>query len=60
MRKLMEGRRPGRPGVAAKVGALLGTMLRRRLVRGAGLADALRWAFGILDPDGEGATGSRW
>jgi DNA-directed RNA polymerase specialized sigma24 family protein len=52
MRKLMEGRGPGRPGVAGKVGDLL------RAIRGgewceqqASLMRGL--AFGILDPDGE-------
>ncbi len=40
MRKLMEGRAPGRPGVAAKVGALVADDLRGRLVRAAGVADA--------------------
>jgi RNA polymerase sigma factor (sigma-70 family) len=52
MRKLMEGRGPGRPGVAAKVDELL------RTIRGgawceqqASLMRAL--AFGILDPEGE-------
>ena len=52
MRKLMEGRGPGRPGVAGKVGALVET------IRGGGwceeqgsLMRAL--AYGILDPDGE-------
>ncbi|HSZ69060.1 MAG TPA: hypothetical protein VK756_01735 [Solirubrobacteraceae bacterium] len=52
MRKLMEGRRAGEPGVARKVGDVL------RAIRGgewceqqASLMRAL--AFGILDPDGE-------
>jgi DNA-directed RNA polymerase specialized sigma24 family protein len=52
MRKLMEGRGAGRPGVAGKVGELL------RMIRGgewceqqASLMRGL--AFGILDPDGE-------
>jgi DNA-directed RNA polymerase specialized sigma24 family protein len=52
MRRLMEGRGPGRPGVAGKVGDLL------RAIRGgewceqqASLMRGL--AFGILDPDGE-------
>jgi DNA-directed RNA polymerase specialized sigma24 family protein len=52
MRKLMEGRAPGRPGVAGKVGDLL------RAIRGgewceqqASLMRGL--AFGMLDPDGE-------
>ncbi len=52
MRKLMEGRGPGRPGVAAKVDELLQT------IRGGGWceqqASLMRaLAFGILDPDGE-------
>jgi DNA-directed RNA polymerase specialized sigma24 family protein len=52
MRKLMEGRGPGRPGVAAKVGELLRTIRaggwceqQSSLMRGL--------AFGILDPAGE-------
>jgi hypothetical protein len=52
MRKLMEGRGPGRPGVAGKVGTLLATIRggewceqQASLMRGL--------AFGILDPDGE-------
>jgi RNA polymerase sigma factor (sigma-70 family) len=52
MRKLMEGRGPGRPGVAAKVDELL------RTIRGDGWceqqASSMRaLAFGILDPEGE-------
>jgi DNA-directed RNA polymerase specialized sigma24 family protein len=52
MRKLMEGRTPGRPGVAGKVGDLL------RAIRGGEWceqqASLMRgFAFGILDPDGE-------
>ncbi len=52
MRKLMEGRGPGRPGVAGKVGALVETIRdggwceeQGSLMRGL--------AFGILDPNGE-------
>jgi hypothetical protein len=52
MTKLMEGRAPGRPGVAGKVGELLQTVGGGRwceqqgsLMRG--------FAFGILDPRGE-------
>ena len=52
MRKLMEGRGPGRPGVAGKVGDLLRVISggewceqQTSLMRGL--------AFGILDPDGE-------
>ena len=52
MRKLMEGRGPGRPGVAGKVGALVETIRdgswceeQGSLMRGL--------AFGILDPKGE-------
>ncbi|HEX3517942.1 MAG TPA: hypothetical protein VHT29_02795 [Solirubrobacteraceae bacterium] len=52
MRKLMEGRGPGRPGVAGKVGALIETIRggawceeQSSLMRGL--------AFGMLDPDGE-------
>ncbi|HEV7163615.1 MAG TPA: sigma-70 family RNA polymerase sigma factor [Solirubrobacteraceae bacterium] len=52
MRKLMEGRGPGRPGVAGKVGALVETIRggawceeQSSLMRGV--------AFGMLDPDGE-------
>jgi DNA-directed RNA polymerase specialized sigma24 family protein len=52
MRKLMEGRGPGRPGVAAKVGALVGTIRDGDWCDEQGsLMRAL--AFGILDPDGE-------
>ncbi len=52
MRKLMEGRGPGRPGVAAKVGALLGTICDGDWCEEqASLMRAL--AFGILEPDGE-------
>ncbi len=52
MVKLMEGRGPGRPGVAGKVGVLLEAIRegewceqQASLMRG--------FAFGILDPDGE-------
>lgn len=52
MSKLMEGRGPSRPGVAAKVGSLVETIReggwceqQGSLMRG--------FAFGILDPDGE-------
>jgi DNA-directed RNA polymerase specialized sigma24 family protein len=52
MRKLMDGSRPGSPGVASKVGELLETIRagsycaeQSSLMRG--------FAFGILDPDGE-------
>lgn len=52
MRKLMEGRGPGRPGVAGKVGALVDTIRaggwceeQGSLMRG--------FAYGLLDPDGE-------
>lgn len=52
MRKLMEGRGPGRPGVAAKVDSLLKTVQggewceqQAPLMRG--------FAFGVHDPDGE-------
>ncbi len=52
MRKLMEGRGSGRPGVAAKVGALLGTICDGDWCEEqASLMRAL--AFGILDPEGE-------
>jgi len=52
MRKLMEGRAPGRPGVAGKVGALVDTVRRGAWCEEQGsLMRAL--AFGILDPDGE-------
>jgi DNA-directed RNA polymerase specialized sigma24 family protein len=52
MRKLMEGRGPGRPGVSWKVGALVDTIRsggwceeQGSLMRGL--------AYGMLDPDGE-------
>ena len=52
MHRLMEGRGPGRSGVAAKVGELLAT------IRGGGWCEQQSslmrgLAFGILDPDGE-------
>lgn len=52
MRKLMDGRGAGRPGVAGKVGSLLET------IRGGGWceeqASLMRGlAYGMLDPDGE-------
>lgn len=52
MRKLMEGRGPGRPGVASKVGALMQT------IREGGWCDEQgslmrAFAYGILDPEGE-------
>jgi DNA-directed RNA polymerase specialized sigma24 family protein len=52
MRKLMEGRGPGRPGVAGKVGELVET------IRGGGWCEEqgslMRGlAFGILDPEGD-------
>jgi RNA polymerase sigma factor (sigma-70 family) len=52
MRKLMEGRRAGQPGVAGKVGALVET------IRGGGWCEEqgslMRGlAYGILDPEGE-------
>jgi hypothetical protein len=52
MRKLMEGRGPGRPGVAGKVGALVETIREGAWCEQQGsLMRAL--AYGILDPDGE-------
>jgi DNA-directed RNA polymerase specialized sigma24 family protein len=52
MRKLMDGRGPGRPGVAAKVGALLGTICDGDWCKEqSSLMRAL--AFGILDPEGD-------
>ncbi len=52
MRKLMEGRGPGRPGVAGKVGALVETIRDGAWCAEQGsLMRAL--AYGILDPDGE-------
>ncbi len=52
MRKLMEGRGPGRPGVAGKVGALVQTIRDGDWCEEQGsLMRAL--AYGILDPDGE-------
>jgi RNA polymerase sigma factor (sigma-70 family) len=52
MRKLMEGRGPGHPGVAGKVGALVATIRDGGWCEEQGsLMRAL--AYGILDPDGE-------
>jgi hypothetical protein len=52
MRKLMEGRGPGYPGVAGKVGALVETIRDGRWCAEQGsLMRAL--AYGILDPGGE-------
>jgi len=52
MRKLMEGRGPGRPGVAGKMGALVETIREGDWCEEQGsLMRAL--AYGILDPDGE-------
>ncbi len=52
MRKLMEGRGPGHPGVAGKVGALVETIRDGGWCEQQGsLMRAL--AYGILDPDGE-------
>src|SRR5204862_424862 len=52
MRRLMEGRGPGRPGVAAKVGALAETIREGAWCEEQGsLMRGL--AFGILDPAGE-------
>jgi RNA polymerase sigma factor (sigma-70 family) len=52
MRKLMEGRGPGHPGVAGKVGALVETIRDGGWCEEQGsLMRAL--AYGILDPDGE-------
>ena len=52
MRKLMEGRGPGRPGVAGKVGALVDTIREGGWCEEQGsLMRAL--AYGILDPEGE-------
>jgi len=52
MRKLMDGRHPGRPGVAAKVGALAERIRDGRWCAEQGsLMRAL--AFGMLDPNGE-------
>jgi DNA-directed RNA polymerase specialized sigma24 family protein len=52
MRKLMEGRGPGRPGVAGKVGALVASIRDGEWCEEQGsLMRAL--AYGILDPDGE-------
>jgi RNA polymerase sigma factor (sigma-70 family) len=52
LRKLMEGRGPGRPGVAGKVGALVETIREGGWCEEqSSLMRAL--AFGVLDPDGE-------
>ncbi len=52
MRKLMEGRTRGRPGVAGKVGELLDTIRAGRWCQEQGsLMRAL--AYGVLDPEGE-------
>lgn len=52
MQKLMEGRGDGRPGVAAKVGALTQSISEGRFCEEhASLMRA--FAFGILDPEGE-------
>src|SRR5579875_2599302 len=52
MRKLMEGRGPGRPGVAAKVGALVHVIREDAWCEQQG--SLMRaFAYGILDPDGE-------
>ncbi len=52
MRKLMEGRGPGRPGVAGKVGALVQTIRDGGWCEEQGsLMRAL--AYGVLDPAGE-------
>ncbi|HUA11601.1 MAG TPA: hypothetical protein VMA83_06320 [Solirubrobacteraceae bacterium] len=52
MRRLMEGRGDGKPGVAAKVGRLLDAVVRDEWCeRQASLMRA--YAFGVLDPDGE-------
>jgi DNA-directed RNA polymerase specialized sigma24 family protein len=52
MRKLMEGRGPGRPGVAGKVGVLVRSISDGDWCAEQGsLMRAL--AYGILDPDGE-------
>ncbi|HKH78730.1 MAG TPA: sigma-70 family RNA polymerase sigma factor, partial [Solirubrobacteraceae bacterium] len=52
MRKLMEGRGPGRPGVASKVGALVASIRDGAWCEEQGsLMRAL--AYGILDPAGE-------
>lgn len=52
MRKLMEGRGPGRPGVAGKVGALVNSIRDGNWCEEQGsLMRAL--AYGMLDPQGE-------
>jgi DNA-directed RNA polymerase specialized sigma24 family protein len=51
MRKLMEGKGAGRPGVAAKVGALVSTIREERWCEEQG--SLMRaYAYGILDPEG--------
>ncbi len=52
MRKLMDGASPSRPGVAGKVGELLGTVAAEQWCeQQSSLMRAL--AFGMLDPDGD-------
>lgn len=52
MQRLMEGRGPGSPGVAAKVAALTDSIARGRFCKEhASLMRA--FAFGVLDPEGE-------
>jgi RNA polymerase sigma factor (sigma-70 family) len=52
MRKLMEGRGPGRPGVARKVGALVETIREGAWCEEQ--ASSMRaLAYGVLDPEGE-------
>jgi DNA-directed RNA polymerase specialized sigma24 family protein len=52
MRKLMEGRGPGRPGVAAKMGELISSIREDGWCKEQGsLMRAL--AYGVLDPEGE-------
>jgi DNA-directed RNA polymerase specialized sigma24 family protein len=52
MRKLMEGRGPGRPGVAGKVGALVASIRDGEWCEQQG--SLMRaYAYGILDPQGE-------
>ena len=52
MRKLMDGASPSRPGVAGKVGELLGTIAAERWCeQQSSLMRA--YAFGILDPEGD-------
>ena len=55
MRKLMEGRGPGRPGVAGKVGALVASIRDGEWCEEQGsLMRAL--AYGILDPRASGIS----